>query len=135
MSFPTATIEAGTALGSPDVCNTPSPSGPVPVAYPNIGDLTSTDDVTEKVLVRNKPVVVAGSRIPQSQGDEAGSAGGVVSGTVAGEVSFRQTSMLVSAEGQKVVYATCATAHNGSNPNAPVGAITVPSQITVLVEG
>ncbi len=136
MPFPVSTLDGGMAQANvPDVCNTPSPTGPVPMAYPNMANLTSAEDTVDKVLVAAKPTIVESSSIPHSQGDEAGSAGGLVSGTFGDKVTFRQSSNKVHAAGKKVVFATCMTAHNGSNPNAPLGQVTVPSQTKVFTEG
>ncbi len=122
------------ALGVPDVCKTPAPPGsPVPVPYPNIAQLNTADGVCPKVLVDSKEVVVETSKIPHSQGDEAGTVGGVQSGTNMDQVTFKQYSSKVVVDGKKAVFATAATAHNGSSANAPSGLQTVPSQAKVLV--
>ena len=131
--LPLSTTQAGLAQAFPDVCKTPSPAGPLPLPYPNLAQLATADGVSLKVLVDNKPVVVEPSVLAMSQGDEAGTAGGVVSGTSRERVTFKQASSKVSIDGKKAVFATAATAHNGSNPNAPVGLQSVPSQAKVLV--
>jgi hypothetical protein len=131
--LPVSTLQGGLAQAMPDVCKTPSPAGPVPVPYPNLAQLAAAEGFVPTVLVANKPVLVVSSKVSMSQGDEAGVAGGVVSGTQLGPVSFRQPSSKVSAGGKKVVFVTGATAHNGQNPNAPVGLQSVPSQMKVLV--
>ncbi len=133
MPMPASTKAAGLALGFPDVCKTPSPAGPIPIPYPNTGQLTTADGVIDKVLVESKEVVVESSKLPNSQGDEAGTAGGVVSGKNMDQVTFKQYSSKVIAKGKKVVFATATTAHNGSNPNLPTGVQVVPSQMKVLV--
>ncbi len=136
MTFPVCTLDGGMAQANvPDVCNTPSPAGPVPMAYPNMAELSSADDTIDKVLVAAKPTIVQASSVARSQGDEAGSPGGVVSGSFGEKVSFRQASSKVYAAGKKVVLATCMTAHNVSSPNAPLGQVTVPSQTKVFTQG
>ena len=49
-----------------------------------------------------------------------------------GEVAFKLFSSRVAFGGKKAVYVGCATAHNGSNPNA-MGMQAQPSQAKVLV--
>jgi hypothetical protein len=128
-----ATMQGGMCLAFPDTCNTPA--GPVVVAipYPNLGTLALGLGTTVKVLIMYMPVYTAGSKLPMSQGDEAGSVGGVMSGMIMGEVAFRTQSSKVSMQGQKVVVLTCMSAHNGASANAPAGAIIAPSQTVVLV--
>ena len=133
MKMPASTKAGGLAQAVPDVCNTPSPAGPIPVPYPNLAQLNTADGVVNKVLIDSKEVVVESSTIPHSQGDEAGTQGGVTSGTNMDQVAFKQFSTKVLFDGKKVVFATAMTAHNGSNPNAPCGAQVVPSQAKVLV--
>ncbi|MBI4700674.1 MAG: DUF4150 domain-containing protein [Deltaproteobacteria bacterium] len=120
-------------MAFPDVCKTPAGSTVVPVPYPNMGQLSGTDQACAKVLVENKETVVESSKIPCSSGDEAGTAMGVVSGTNMGEVAFRTFSSKVYAQGKKIVFHTATTAHNGSNANMPSGCHVAPSQAKVLV--
>jgi hypothetical protein len=132
--FPGSTKAAGDCLGVPDVCKVPAPPAPpVPMPFPNQGMCANADKTIDKVLFENKEVVVELSEIPSSTGDEAGTAGGVVSGTNAGPVTFKLGSSKVFAKGKKVAYATGVTAHNGKNANMPVGAQVGPSQSKVLV--
>lgn len=133
MSMPAATKKGGMCLGAPDVCKTPSPSGAVPVPYPNIAKLADADGAIDKVLIEKKETVVEDSKIPSSSGDEAGSIGGVVSSTSRDEAHFKQYSSKVYAGGKKVVFFTATTSHNGSNANMPAGAHIVPSQSKVFV--
>ena len=133
MKMPASTKAGGVAQAMPDVCNTPSPTGPIPSPYPNIAQLNTADGVVNKVLIDSKEVVVETSTIPHSQGDEAGSQGGVTSGTDMDQVAFKQYSSKVIADGKKLVFATARTAHNGSNPNAPCGVQVAPSQAKVLI--
>ncbi len=133
--LPASTQQGGTALGVPDVCKTPMPPpvGTVPVPYPNTGQVMLSTDTVTKVLIDHMPVVVETSSIPLSNGDEAGVTGGVNSGSNLGKVAYRLYSARVIADGKKVVYATCVTAHNGVNANLPAGLQAVPSQLKVLV--
>jgi hypothetical protein len=70
--------------------------------------------------------------VPRSQGDEAGSSGGVVSGENMGKVQFRKGSSKVMVEGMPCVMLTAMTSHNGSNSNT-IGSVLAPSQTKVFV--
>lgn len=134
MLMPAATKMGGNVLAVPDVCKTPAPPAPpIPIPYPNLGLLNSADPVTVKVKFLNQPVLHKQSKIPTSAGDEAGSAGGVISSMIKGPIKFIKASESVKVEGQFVLYLTCQSQHNGSNANAPQGAIISPSQSVVLV--
>jgi len=130
--LPVATLENGQCLGFPDVCKTPAGPVTVPIPYPNIGMCPMGVQSTTKVLVSNMPALTQGSKLPMSQGDEAGVEGGVISGMIMGEIAFRTASSKVAFQGQKVVVLTAMTAHNGSNANIPVGVLLSPSQTKVL---
>jgi hypothetical protein len=131
-AMPVATMAGGMCFGFPDVCKTLVGPATVPLPYPNIGQLPVGAQTTVKVLVENMPAYTQGSKLPMSNGDEAGALGGVVSGMVMGEIAFRTTSSKVSFQGQKVVVLTAMTAHNGSNANMPAGILVAPSQAKVL---
>lgn len=133
--FPLSTILEGMATGFPDTCNTPTPAGPVPVPYPNIAEFAMADPETaaEKVFAMNMPVMMKGSKVLITQGDEAGTAGGIVSGVFAGEGAFEIGSFTVSVEGKPAAYLTCMMGLNGSNANCPIGVHVEPSQELVTV--
>jgi hypothetical protein len=132
--FPAGSKAGGTCTaGAPDVCKVPSPSGPVPTPFPNTAMVANANKTSTKVVIENKAAVVETSEIPNSNGDEVGSTGGVVSSTTAGPVAFKKGSSKVVIEGKGAAYQTGSTAHNGSNPNVPVGLFSAPSQSKVLV--
>ena len=131
--MPAATKKGGMCQSFPDVCKTPAGTAVVPIPYPNLAQMNAADGVTSKVLFEKKEVVVESSAIPNSSGDEAGTAGGgVKSATQMAQVAFKKYSSKVFAEGKKVVFHTAMAAHNGTNANA-VGVHSVPSQSKVLV--
>jgi hypothetical protein len=131
--MPAATKGGGRCVGGPDVCKTPAPTGaPLPVPYPNMADVSGSDDTCDKVVIVNKETVVESSSISSSKGDEAGTVGGVKSNVNRDCCKFKKYSSKVYAGGKKVVYHTVTTAHNGSNANA-VGAHAQPSQTKVFV--
>ncbi len=132
--FPGSTKGGGQCFAFPDVCKTPAPPlpSPVPIPYPNIGMLNMATDTSTKVKFVCMEVVTLKSKIPSSNGDEAGVAGGVKSGANMQEVQFKKGSSKVKIEGQPCIHLTSTTAQNGSNSNT-VGAQIVPSQVKVLV--
>jgi hypothetical protein len=121
-------------MGMPDVCKTPAPPAPpIPIPYPNMGQLTTAVKFAVKVKIVGMPAIIEMAEIPMSQGDEAGTAGGVVSGKNMDKIVFKLGSMKVQVEGKGCCYMTCMTAHNGANANMPAGAQLAPSQAKVMV--
>jgi len=94
----------------PDVCKTPSPAGPVPIPYPNIGKASDTSQGPKKVTTDGKMPMVKGAKYSTSTGDEAGSAGGVISGVNKGECEFMMYSFDVKFEEMSADWAT----HSGT---------------------
>ncbi len=133
--MPAASKAGGVYFCFPDVCLTPVPPPvtQVPIPYPNVAQLAATDGAVDKVLIENKEIVVEGSKVPSSTGDDAGTKGGVVSGKNMDQVQPKTFSSKVFAKGKKVVTLTSVSAHNGSSANMPVGAMVTPSQIKVIV--
>src|SRR5512141_1633545 len=73
----------------PDVCKTPTPGGPVPIPYPNVGKSSDTSQGPESVVVDGNMPMVKGAQYSVSTGDEAGTAGGgVVSSSTKGPCEF-----------------------------------------------
>ena len=99
----------------PDVCKTPSPAGPVPAPYPNVGRSADVERGSKKVKVQGVSTMLKGSVYRKSTGDEAGSAGGVVSGTTRGQCEFSLYSFDVKIEGRNVCRAGDLMTHNGKN--------------------
>jgi hypothetical protein len=129
-----ATKMGGMCMGTPDVCKVPAPPAPpIPTPFPNIGMCATAVQTTTKVFFMNKEVLVAGSQIPSSTGDEAGVAGGVVSGMIKGPVTFKAGSSKVLAEGKAVIVLSAQTGHNGTSPNMPAGLHCAPSQTMIMV--
>jgi hypothetical protein len=111
----------GVTLAFPDVCKTPSPSGPIPIPYPNVAKSSDTDKGTKDVSVEGNPVCVQDSNFKMSAGDEAGSAGGVASGKTKGKAEFVNYSFDVKFEGKNVARAFDMMLHNDKNtPPAPL---------------
>lgn len=99
----------------PDVCKTPSPAGPVPIPYPNVGKAADTSGGPPSVTIDGSMPMVKSARYAVTSGDEAGSAGGVVSGVVAGEAEFSMYSFDVKLEGRNVCRLGDSLMHNKKN--------------------
>src|ERR1700677_2807656 len=133
--LPASSKGGGQCFAMPDVCKTPAPPGPpVPIPYPNMGMLPQAVKTSTKVKIVGMLAVIETSEIPMSQGDEAGTGGGVVSGQNMAKIVFKKGSSKVSIESKGCAYLTCMTAHNGANANMPAGNQIAPSQAKVLVE-
>jgi hypothetical protein len=99
----------------PDVCKTPSPAGPIPIPYPNIGKATDTVEGPGTVTVDGSMPMTKDAKYAVTSGDEAGSAGGVVSGGIAGEAEFLMYSFDVMFEGRNVCRLGDPLFHNKKN--------------------
>lgn len=90
----------------PDVCFTPPapPVGPLPLPYPNTGEVKDTDKGTTKVFIKDKMVGMEGdSYISKSMGDEAATQSqgkGIITGALQGKCYFGVWSMDVKMEGK-----------------------------------
>ena len=120
----------------PDVCKTPTPAGPVPIPYPNIAQLARANPATcgLPVLIFNTASATTMTTIMLSSGDEAGCAGGVVSGVFIGPAKFTLGSTVVMIGGAPAVYLGSMIGQNGvGNSNMPAGQQVAPSQAIVNV--
>lgn len=124
------TLAGGQCMATPDVCQVPTPLGPVPTPFPNIGMPPMGNSPTTKVLVSGMPALTKASKIPLTNGDQLGTAGGVVSGKVMGEVEFIAGSAKVKFEGQAAIRLATPTKQNAGNT---VGAVLAPSQTKVVI--
>ncbi|MBI5069876.1 MAG: DUF4150 domain-containing protein [Deltaproteobacteria bacterium] len=105
----------GMSIVLPDVCKTPSPGGPIPIPYPNIGKSSDVSGGPSTVTVEGKMPAVKGAKYSQSTGDEAGSAGGVMSSSTKGECEFMLYSFDVKFEGKNVCRLADPLFHNKKN--------------------
>ena len=122
----------GQDMAFPDVCLTPAPPAPapIPIPYPNIAMGPTAIPSQVKVLVLGAPAHNLSTTIPMTNGDNAGVAMGVASGTVMGpsrHLTGSFTTILVGAPASRL---TSASLQNSTN--AP-GMRIVPSQTKVLV--
>jgi hypothetical protein len=99
----------------PDVCKTPSPAGPVPIPYPNVGKAADTSAGPASVTIDGSMPMVKDAKYALTSGDEAGGGGGVLSGVVAGEAEFSMYSFDVKFEGRNVCRLGDPLLHNKKN--------------------
>ncbi|XAH26279.1 PAAR-like domain-containing protein [Xylophilus sp. GW821-FHT01B05] len=99
-----------------------------PTPFPNIGMPPMGAGTTAKVLVSGMPALTKTSKIPMTNGDQGGAAGGVVWGQIM--VEFVQGSTEVKFEGQFAVRLSDPTKQNKGNA---MGAVLAPSQSKVMV--
>jgi hypothetical protein len=99
----------------PDVCKTPSPGGPVPIPYPNIAQQSSLTDGTTTVFAKGKMIAVKGSHYSSSNGDEAGTAGGVKSNVNMKGTDWITYSFDVKMDGKNACRHTDKKFHNNQN--------------------
>ncbi len=105
----------GMSIAFPDVCKTPSPAGPIPIPYPNIGMASDTTKGTKKVKTDGQMAMVKGAKYMKSSGDEAGVAKGVISSTNMGECEFMLYSFDVKFEGKNACRMGDSMFHNKKN--------------------
>ncbi|MDB4985155.1 MAG: hypothetical protein JWN04_333 [Myxococcaceae bacterium] len=100
----------------PDVCLTPMPSGPpVPMPYPNTGKASDTLNGPKTVTIDGCMPMTKGAKYIVSSGDEAGTAGGVLSAACMGECEFMLYSFDVKIEGKNVCRLGDPLFHNKKN--------------------
>ncbi len=105
----------GMSMAFPDVCKTPSPAGPIPIPYPNIGQASDTSQGPTTVKTDGEMPMVKGAKYMKSSGDEAGTAGGVMSSVNMGECEFMLYSFDVKFEGKNVCRLGDSLFHNKKN--------------------
>ena len=105
----------GMSMVLPDVCKTPSPAGPVPIPYPNIGQASDTSQGPTSVKTDGQMPMVKGAKYSRSSGDEAGTAGGVLSNVNMNECEFLMYSFDVKFEGKNVCRLGDPLWHNKKN--------------------
>lgn len=120
----------GLDTGLPDVCNTPTPAGPVPVPYPNVAAGPMSVPAAYNVLFSCAPAHNLGSTVPLTNGDNAGVNMGVASGMVMGPSRHLTGAFTCLVGGMPASRMTSVSLQNGTN--CP-GARMVPSQVTVLI--
>lgn len=129
--------QGGMCFAMPDVCKVPAPPAPpIPTPFPNQAMLQVADGgtVCEKVYIDSMEACNMKTKIPQSNGDQGGVAGGMTSGKFMGPASYSKGSAKVFMEGSPALHLTCPTKQNGDSPNA-MGTQLQPSQTKVMIMG
>ena len=125
------TKPGGQHMAMPDVCKVPAPPAPpIPTPFPNIGMPASANPVTTKIMIDGMPALTKASKIQPTEGDQAGVAGGLVSGKIMGPSEYVMSSMKVKFEGNPAVFMGNTTKQNDGNA---VGADLAPSQAKVMI--
>ena len=99
----------------PDVCKTPTPAGPIPIPYPNIGKSADTSSGPTSVTTDGQMPMTQDAKYMMSTGDEAGSAMGVISNKIKGVCEFMMYSFDVQFEGKNVCRLGDPLFHNDKN--------------------
>lgn len=120
----------GMDMGFPDVCLTPAGPAVVPVPYPNIAMGPTAIPNQMIVFIMAMPAHNLGTTTPLTNGDNAGVATGVASGTVMGPSKHLTGSFTILFGGMPATRLTSMSLQNSTN--AP-GCRIVPSQPAVLL--
>jgi hypothetical protein len=120
----------GMDLGFPDVCLTPAVPAPIPIPYPNIAMGPTAIPNVLNIFIMAMPVHNMGTTTPLTNGDNAGLATGVASGTVMGPSRHLTGAFTILFEGMPATRLTSMSLQNSTN--AP-GCRIVPSQPVVLL--
>ncbi len=122
----------GTANAFPDVCLVPTPTGAVPVPFPNMAVSQQTMEGSQTVMADGLPFMLKTSNFATSSGDEAGVIGGVASGCIKGKALPRSYSFDVKVEGENVFRMSDVMGQNAtSSPNTPPATLVQPNQVAM----
>lgn len=121
-------------FGFPDVCNVPTPAGPVPTPFPNIA--MSATHIPSVLNILMGPglaenLLTTGT---VSNGDQGGVAMGVASGMIMGPDRYFLGSLKTFHGVAPATRLTSLTGQNGPSPNIPGMSLT-PGQVSVLLLG
>lgn len=107
---------------APSINKTPVGSSMPPLPYPTIQDLADSVSVVDSVRFNGKPAYVLDqSKQPSCKGDDAGTGGGIRSGTVNGEVKPVKGSGTVRVGGKPIIReGDPCTMNGGNNPGVYV---------------
>lgn len=118
----------------PDVCKTPSPGGPIPLPYPNMSQSSTLDKGTMTVKADGGMMIaIEGSEFSISNGDEAGSIGGVKSNTFIKESTWILYSFDVKMEGQGACRLSDKKFQNHENTADLMGAVGPPVTVQEVI--
>lgn len=126
------TQAGGTDMGFPDVCLTPAPPAPpIPIPYPNTAQGSMGVPAAYTILLSCAPAHNMGTVVPMTNGDNAGVAMGVASGTVMGPCRPVTAAFTVLIGGKPVTRLT--SQNMGNSTNCPTSVRIAPSQTKVLI--
>jgi hypothetical protein len=126
------TQAGGNDMGFPDVCLTPAPPAPpIPVPYPNTGSGAMGVPAAYTILFSCAPAHNMGTNIPLTNGDNAGVAMGVASGTVMAKSSPVTAAFTVLLAGKPATRLTMSSI--GNSTNCPTVVRIAPSQTKILI--
>jgi len=120
----------GLDFGYPDVCMTPAGHTSVPVPYPVVATPSMGFPTADNVLFGNAPAHNLSTKIPVTNGSEAGVNMGAQSGTYMGPSRYMTGSSTVLADGIPAARLTSVTLMNSTNCH---GATIIPSQLKVVL--
>jgi len=123
--LPASNRLSGNCFAFPDVCDTPTPAGPVPIPYPNTAQNMEAASFATRVLICGGNAFNMASVIPMTHGDERGCA----DDTFMQCAIFTSGSPKVIIEGTPAVNLGCTTFQNRDNS---VGSQIVPSATNVF---
>jgi uncharacterized protein DUF4150 len=107
---------SGMSIVFPDVCKTPAPPAPfVPIPYPNIGQSSDTSGGPSTVKLDGKMPMTKGAKYSRSQGDEAGTIGGMISSVNMSECEYMLYSFDVKFEDKGACRLGDSLFHNKKN--------------------
>jgi hypothetical protein len=133
------TLQGGLARSiSPDVCEVPAPQvGPVPTPLVNQFQLSMADPATacQKIFMAGAPAAHFQTKVPMSDGDEAGTGGGVASRRFVGPgwLSPASASRKLLLENKPAVAMGAQTLHNGDAAFNTTGLCPLGAQAKVVV--
>lgn len=117
----------GVAMATvPDVCNTPTGPTVTPLPYPNMAKDADLADGSTTVKADGESIAIKGCTFSTSTGDEAGSLGGVGSGTISGEAKFISFSPNVKVQGKAVARLSDKMTMNNENTVCMAGILIAP---------
>ncbi|WP_380180338.1 DUF4150 domain-containing protein [Kalamiella sp. sgz302252] len=120
---------SGTDMAFPDACLTP-PAVQTPIPYPNIAVGTTAIPNAFNILFMGMPAHNMATVTPLTNGDNAGVALGIASGSVMGPSRHTTGAFTVLLKGMPATRTTSLSLQNSTNA---VGMRTVPSQFKVLM--
>lgn len=118
----------GVAIATmPDVCNVPTPGGPVPTPFPNIAKSADLAAGSKRVSADGgNSVAIKSSNFAVSSGDEPGTLGGVASGVNMHRATWVSHSVNVNIEGAPACRLTDKMMMNMNNTACMAGEVQAP---------